>query len=277
MEDKYENRITYLLICLIIIGAIVFLMFALDIKVGKKVGKEDILAPKNVENKVEENVVRTIKYMNEVFPDEEYRVDEIESQAEPNRNYVIKYNDNGIIKTQFSYKDMRNGYYTKLIYNYNFSPDLIEITYPVDWISSSYHLEANLDFVYSHKNGESIFGEGAVGAVINELDISEYGNVNNENALEILEIKLNDYLNGKSEIYSFENMERQEVASDDHVYKILKYEYNQGKYYKTYCYSTILVRNENAYVLTFTIPSKQYSDEALDMKEQIIKTFKFNN
>lgn len=278
MEDKYENGIRYLLICLIIIGAVTFLMFALDINIGRNIDSNDLLAPKNQVGMIAENKTKIVKKRESNEVEEEYRVDEIMATVEPNIDYVLKYIDEGIVKTQISKEDRRNEYKSKIIYNYNLNSDLLEITYPASWIPSIYAMEEYLTVTYCHdENDTRTFGTGLVGAVINEIDVSNYENVNNENALEILESKLIEYVNQKSEIYFVDNFETEEISTDENYYKILKYEYNQGKYYKTICYSTALVSGDYAYVLTFTIPNEDMTEENINLKDEIIKSFKFSN
>ena len=81
-----------------------------------------------------------------------------------------------------------------------------------------------------------------------EIDIN--GEMENRNSLEILESKIREYVDSIGSIYEVNNFSIEQLIFEDGNYDdILKFEYNEGKYYKTYCYCKVEIVDSIMYML----------------------------
>lgn len=173
--------------------------------------------------------------------------------------------------TKVGWKRFEGAYSTtKMIYNAYNLPYILQVVYPTDWIVGCANLTGDLTFVKCEKDNESSFGTFVS---VNEFYIDD--EMNDKPALEVLENKIREYVNDKGEIYEVTNSQIESLILDDgSVVDVLKFEYNEGPYYKTHCYCKIEIVDSIMYVATVGIFDKELDDQMLEIKDDILKTFR---
>ena len=156
--------------------------------------------------------------------------------------------------TKVGWKRFEGAYSTtKMIYNAYNLPYILQVVYPTDWIVGCANLTGDLTFVKCEKDNESSFGT--------------FVSVN--------EFYIDDEMNDKGEIYEVTNSQIESLILDDgSVVDVLKFEYNEGPYYKTHCYCKIEIVDSIMYVATVGIFDKELDDQMLEIKDDILKTFR---
>lgn len=281
MKDVKENLTTVILVftIIVIISVLGFVCWKiiskeenrenLNIQESYKVTNELIenISNKNVlisenekENSVEEEVV-VPENIGEMFGDTNIR-------------NVIKYIDNGIVKTQINENSNNNATKSKIVYNYNFNKYKLEFICPREWISGSRTLrEDDITLVECYKYQRDT---NVIRAIIGEISINNYSEMNYSTGLKILESKIKEYVQEAGRVYKVSNFNIEKITKENKECDVLTYDYIEGKMVK-HCYSMIEIGYPHIYVLTIEIPEKIYNNDAIEMKENILKTYKIHN
>ena len=276
---KEENNgggvfVTFILILLIlaVFGGLIYVSYRIVtsdttpeniVNVNEVVEDEE---PKNIiENKV--NDVENVVEDKDELTDEEI----INNAEEPVNLYTIRkvVNDNGIIETQS--QPVREVFKnTRMVYNYNYNLYNAEFVYPAAWIEETQIIKNTPGIVVCKEKVTSGLG---LMAVITEIELES----TNVSEIGLLQEKLNEYTDTlNKDVYSLENYERTILYDGQRQSEVLEYEYTAGKT-KQLCYSLPILGNKYMYVLTFVIPEEKMSDEALQIKDEILKTFEVIN
>lgn len=236
-------------------------------------GKNNVSTEDEVEytnSTVTENVVE-----NETIVDENELDDNEDDVAKPiiptNVLNVKKYEENGFMKVE-NVAPIINFPKTRLVYNFNNEPYNLEFVYPAEWMMGSSNIQGDITVVQCSKDMNRI-----TSTVINEINIEDNPEISYDDALTLLENKLREYADSIGEIYEINNVVIEEIETEDGIEKVLKFEYDQGQYYKTYCYSKIEIVDSYIYVLTVAIDSSELNDEMIVEKDNILKTFKVSD
>ena len=261
-----------------------------DIAVTNKINQSTV-KNENIKNEVDANEVNENTVLSEENIDDENSeinneeiTDEVENEDENNneedvQNPIIatnvlnvrKYEEDGFMKVE-NMAPVINFSKTRLVYNFNNEPYNLEFVYPADWAMGSSTFQGDITAVQCSKDFNHV-----TSAVINEINIEDNQGISYDDALTLLENKLKDYADSIGEIYEINNVAIEEIETEEGLEKVLKFEYDQGQYYKTYCYSNIEIVDSYIYVLTVAISSNDFNDEMITEKESILKTFKVSD
>lgn len=241
-------------------------------EIVENINDENVVSNTNsVENEdliVDEENPDDIENENIVEDSEEEEIDPIIATNVLN---VKKYEEDGFMKVE-NVSFSTNYSKTKMIYNFNNNPYNLEFVYPYEWNMGGYSLQGNITVVQCSKDTNSM-----TSAIINEINIEDNPGISYEDALLLLETKIREYADSIGDIYEVNNAVVEEIETEDGVQKVLKFEYDMGQYYKTYCYSKIEIVDSYMYVLTVGISSREFNDELIAEKDSILKSFKVSD
>ena len=182
---------------------------------------------------------------------------------------IRKYHEDGFIKTETNGFSPKSTEY-KLRYNYDYRGYDLEFIVPSNWIPGHYVLTDEVQYVQAT---EKVEGGQPMQAIITEMEI-EPGTSYND-ALGLLANKISEFVSGQGNIYETVNWGNEEIEIDGEMYRVLTYQHNAGKYYQTQCYTVIKLRDPFMYILTVAVPTNKISDENIELKNKIFKSFKF--
>ena len=275
-ENNQENFLKYGVIVLIILCAIIAVIIISMLDFSKESSTEfeakvDMVQETNTQKR---NIIRDTS---DIISDEDSEnvknvvelPEEITDTLLVNILTMKKYEANGIMKTENS-TFQKTFSKTKMIYNFNYNPYNLEFIYPAEWQHSSTSLAGNVHAIQCSENAE---GQNSTKAIITEINIEENLKLTDDNVLAILENKIREYTNQIGTIYEVSNVYIEEIEKANQIYKILAYDYNEGAYYKTHCFSMIKIKNPYMYILTVGIPEEVFNTETVEIKNDILKSF----
>lgn len=270
--EQIKNKFLYVILAIIVLCAILCVVY-----IGHKYVTDDSKTNLEAENQVSfenetigENTndkkIEVVKKQ-----DKAITVDNtiVEAPETTDVHKVRKYIDDGLIKYETPGFTPKYSEY-KLRYNYNYFEYDLEVILPSTWGTGFYTITPDVQVVRATENVE---GKQPMSAIIYEIEVES--GMSYDDAINLLANKINEFVLNQGSIYEIVNWKFEDIEVDGEIFKVLAYQHNAGKYYQTKCYSIIKLRDSYMYILTIAIPTGDDNDENMELKNKILKSYKF--